>query len=585
MNRIGVATAFLLAAWMTDAPQSQAAGEQIASDIDRTLLAGPGIVDEAKLVEAASESALGDYLAGNFALDTGNIKEAATYFERALADDPENLELRRKVFMLDLADARYEAALKEARALKEKQDSETNEDAQLLLALAQIKAKNFEAVPDELAGVGTQGIVALAAPFVNAWSLIGEDNGAVDESIALLHEGESLGPLNEFHEAMLLARAERYAEAMEKLEGIVPESGAAPVRVAQAYSEILLREGRDDEARAFLTAQLEYGERPVLRQAVVDLETEAAPPGLPFNDEAGGVADALLGIAEALQQERGSARAILYTRLALYLRPDLAEALILVGDILAGQDNGEAAIEAYDAIPATSPLGYAAEVRKAQVLHGQEQQEQAFGLLDDLAEMDPERTDALVELGNLLRRDELYDRAEQAYSRAIERIGAPQEEHWSLFYSRGITYERTKRWPEAEADFLFALELEPEQPFVLNYLGYSWVDQGENLDQAKDMLHRAVEARPDDGFIVDSVGWVYYRLGDFDKAVDFLERAVELQPGDPVINDHLGDAYWRVGREREASFQWRRALTLDPEDELIDTIRDKLESGLEDDRS
>lgn len=584
--RVGGILAFLFSASVISASGGKAAGADPTFDtISRSLVAGPGTVDEAKLAAAAAESTLGDYLAGNFALDTGNIKEAASYFERALADDPENLELRRQVFLLDLADARYAAALDEARALKRQEADETNEDAQLLLALEQVKNKAFEAVPEELSDVGGQGIVALAAPFVKAWSFLG-GNGPeqLDAAIALLHEGESLGPLNQFHDAMMLATGERNAEALTKLEDILPETGAAPVRVAQAYAEILVREGRRDDALDFLNAQLGYGERPVLRQAVTDMERDGTP-GLPFDDETGGVADALLGIAEALQQERGSARAILYTRLALYLRPDLAEAQLLVGDILAGQENGEAAMEAYDAIPAASPLGYAAKVRKAQVLHGQEQQEQAFGLLDELADADPDRTDALVELGNLLRRDELYDRAEKAYSQAIERIAAPQQEHWSLFYSRGITFERTQRWREAEADFLFALELQPEQPFVLNYLGYSWVDQGENLDQAKDMLNRAVQARPDDGFIVDSLGWVHYRLGDYEQAVDELERAVELQPGDPVINDHLGDAYWRVGREREASFQWRRALTLEPEDDLAATIKEKLKSGLGDDRS
>ncbi|MGI9488449.1 MAG: tetratricopeptide repeat protein [Geminicoccaceae bacterium] len=587
MTRANILTALILAAIVTNATDGSAAGAEPTSDaLSPQLVAGPGTVDEAKLVDAASESTLGDYLAGNFALDKGNIKDAASYFERALGDDPENLELRRQVFMLDLADARYAAALKEARALKQQQADETNEDAQLLLALEQVKLDAFDAVSSELDGVGTQGIVALAAPFVRAWSLIGQEGaGSLDAAIASLHAGESLGPLNEFHDAMLLARGERYDEALNKLEDIIPETGPAPVRVAQAYVEILVREGRNEEALAFLKAQLDYGERPLLRQAAIEMERDGTSPGLPFGDEAGGVADALLGIAEALQQERGSARAILYTRLALYLRPDLAEAQLLIGDILASQDNGEAAIEAYDSVPASSPLGYAASVRKAQVLHRQEQQEQAFVLLDNLADDDPERTDALIELGNLLRRDELYERAEKAYSQAIGRIAAPQQEHWSLFYSRGIAYERTKRWREAEADFLFALELQPEQPFVLNYLGYSWVDQGENLDEAEDMLNRAVKARPDDGFIVDSLGWVHYRLGDYEKAVEQLERAVELQPGDPVINDHLGDAYWRVGREREASFQWRRALTLEPEDDLVATIRDKLKSGLEDDRS
>ncbi len=587
MTRTSIFTAFVLAATAIGTTPGYSAGAESGSDTPPPLLvAGPGTVDEARLVKAAAESTLGDYLAGNFALDAGNIKEAASYFERALADDPDNLELRRQVFMLDLADARYEAALKEAGALKQQQADETNEDAQLLLALEQVKLGAFDAVSGELDGVGTQGIVALAAPFVRAWSVVGKEGVAsLDAAIASLHEGESLGPLNEFHDAMLLVLGERHDEALEKLEDIIPETGPAPVRVSQAYVDILVREGRNETALAFLEAQLEYGERPLLRQAFIDMERDGTSPGLPFDDEAGGVADALLGIAEALQQERGSARAILYTRLALYLRPDLAEAQLLIGDILASQENGEAAIEAYDSVSETSPLSYAASVRKAQVLHRQEQQEQAFGLLGSLADDDPERTDALIELGNLLRRDELYERAEKAYSQAIERIAAPTQEHWSLFYSRGIAYERTKRWSEAEADFLFALELQPEQPFVLNYLGYSWVDQGENLDQAEDMLNRAVKARPDDGFIVDSLGWVHYRLGDYEKAVEQLERAVELQPGDPVINDHLGDAYWRVGREREASFQWRRALTLEPEDDLVVTIREKLKSGLDDDRS
>ncbi|MGI9450043.1 MAG: tetratricopeptide repeat protein, partial [Geminicoccaceae bacterium] len=296
-------------------------------------------------------------------------------------------------------------------------------------------------------------------------------------------------------------------------------------------------------------------------------------------------ADALLGIAEALQQERGSARAVLYARLALYLQPKLAEGQILIGDTLAGQQNLDGAIEAYDAIEPESPLSTAAMIRKAQSLHEKEEKETAFSLLEDIASADPERTDALIELGNLLRRDEHYDRAEKAYTRAIERLGEPKQEHWTLYYSRGISFERTKRWPEAEADFLYALELQPEQPFVLNYLGYSWVDQGLNLDEAKDMLHRAVDARPDDGFIVDSLGWVFYRLKDYEKAVEMLERAIVLQPGDPVINDHLGDAYWRVGREREAYFQWRRALSLDPEEDVIATIKEKLKTGLDDDRS
>ncbi len=550
---------------------------------DEAFIAGTGIVDLPKQAEPAPESMLGDYLAGNFALDNGNISDAVGYFQRALDDEPDNVELRRQVFLLDLANARYDEALSQARILQERELGAPNEDVQLLLALEQAKLGAFDDVPDELQEVSDQGIAALTAPFIQAWSLVaGQGTDAVDSAISLLHGGESLGMLNDFHEAMLLALNGENAAAKERIESILPETGAAPVRVAQAYAALLAEEGGEEEAKAFLEEQIGDAQRPTLQQALSDLEAGGSP-GFPFESELGGMADALFGLAEALQQERGSARAVLYARLALYLQPDLAEGHILIGDTLASQENYESAIESYEAVVASSGLEAVAKIRTAQTLHEKEEKEAAFSLLEDIANAKPAQTDALIELGNLLRRDEQYERAEEAYSRAIERLGEPRGEHWTLYYSRGIAFERTKRWPEAEADFLFALELQPEQPFVLNYLGYSWVDQGLNLDEAKGMLYRAVEARPDDGFIVDSLGWVYYRLKDYEKAVENLERAVVLQPGDPVINDHLGDAYWRVGRQREAEFQWRRALTLEPEEDLIGTIDDKLRSGLDDD--
>src|SRR5690606_33991930 len=148
----------------------------------------------------------------------------------------------------------------------------------------------------------------------------------------------------------------------------------------------------------------------------------------------------------------------------------------------------------------------------------------------------------------------------------------PQPHQWTLFYFRGIAYERAKQWDKAEADLLQALALFPEQPHVLNYLGYSWVDQGMHLDEAMDMIARAVELRPNDGYIVDSLGWAHYRLGNYEEAVRELERAVELRPEDPVINDHLGDAYWKVGRRLEARFQWAHARDLDPEPDALEEI-------------
>ena len=524
-------------------------------------------------------SSLGDYLAGNFALESGLLAEAATYFERALDKDPDNPDLRRQLFLLILASGQYDAALEHARELVA--DDAGIAEAQMLLSLDEVRAGRLGDAHRRLQAMAEEGVAGLTVPFIDAWVLFAKDRGnGIDEARGRLGQGEALGPLNGYHEAMMLDLGGRLDEAAPALSSAMPESGPAPLRMLRAYASMLARQGRHQEALEIIRQQLaDRGEQPELADLMATLEAGASPQP-PFADAAGGIADALLGIAEALHQERGNRMGVVYARLAMFARPDLAEAALLIGDMMAEQENFAAAIEAYQAVAADSPLSFVADLRRARALHDMERQDEAFELLESLAAVEPERIDALVQLGDLLRRDDRHTEAERAYSRAIARIGEPGPEHWTLFYARGITYERTERWPQAEKDFLFALELEPEQPFVLNYLGYSWVDMGMHLDRAKSMLHRAVELRPDDGFIVDSLGWVHFRLGDYDAAVEQLERAVELEPGDPVINDHLGDAYWRVGRQREARYQWRRALTLEPEEDTVADIEEKLRQGL-----
>ena len=199
-----------------------------------------------------------------------------------------------------------------------------------------------------------------------------------------------------------------------------------------------------------------------------------------------------------------------------------------------------------------------------------------------MVETESARADVLVKLGDILRSNKRFGESVEAYDMAIEHIGAIKERHWILLYSRGIALERSKQWSRAEKDFLAALKLHPNQPYILNYLGYSWVDQGINLDRAKAMIERAVKLRPNDGYIVDSLGWALFRIREFPVAVQHLERAVELRPQDPTINDHLGDAYWRVGRRNEARFQWHRSLSLGPEPDQAVRIRSKIKDGLAD---
>ena len=293
-----------------------------------------------------------------------------------------------------------------------------------------------------------------------------------------------------------------------------------------------------------------------------------------------GWAEVLFDLAGILSQERADEMALVHAHLALRLKPDLDLAHLLIGEIMEAQDRNEAAIEAYRRIDPAARLAWAARLRVADALGRMERTEEAVVELEFLAAERPDSFEPLYRIGNLLRMQERFGEAADAYDRAYQRVTKSEQHHWSLFYFRGISLERDGQWQRAEADFLKALELQPEQPYVMNYLAYSWVEQKLHLDEAQEMLVRAVELRPNDGYIVDSLGWVYYRVGDYEDAVTYLERAVELRPQDPVINDHLGDAYWQVGREQEARFQWRRSLSFKPEADQVPIIAAKIERGL-----
>jgi tetratricopeptide (TPR) repeat protein len=295
-----------------------------------------------------------------------------------------------------------------------------------------------------------------------------------------------------------------------------------------------------------------------------------------------GMAEVFFNLAGTLAQGRSTDLALIYGRFALRLRPDFPLAQVLMGSLLESLDRKTEALALYNDVNPSSSLSWSARLRRTATLDDLERTDEAITELKRMSKERTDRADALIRLGDMLRSKKRFDESEQAYSEAITRIGGLSKNHWSLLYARGIAYERSQQWSKAETDFLRALELSPDQPFVLNYLGYSWVDQGKFLDRAREMIARAVQLRPNDGYIVDSLGWVLYRLGDYRGAAEKLERAVTLRPDDPTINDHLGDAYWRIGRLLEARFQWRRALTLDPEKKDIPEIEKKLRRGLAD---
>ena len=291
-----------------------------------------------------------------------------------------------------------------------------------------------------------------------------------------------------------------------------------------------------------------------------------------------GLAEALFDLASVVNRPETIDLALLYDRFALYLRPDLAVAQLLLSDILSAQDKPEASLAVLAQIPASSPYSGSARLRAAVNLEMLDRGDEAVAELREMAAAAPKQVEAEMQLGDLLRSKKRYLEAVDAYDEAIRRLqDAGMPEHWTLFYSRGIALERAGQWKRAEADLEQALALKPDQPLVLNYLGYSWIDRGEHLQRGLKMIEKAVELRPEDGYIVDSLGWAHYRLGDYGSAVQYLEKALELVPEDPTINDHLGDAYWQSGRSTEARYQWRRALQFGPDKDEVKPIEAKLD--------
>src|SRR5256884_7100384 len=295
-----------------------------------------------------------------------------------------------------------------------------------------------------------------------------------------------------------------------------------------------------------------------------------------------GAAEVLYGLGAALGRRGGEDLGLIYLQLSLYLAPSHPLALLSLGDLYEAMKKPELANKTYERVPLNSPLHRNAQIQLALNLDSLEKTDEAKASLEKLIAANPTDLEAIMALGNVLRGRKQFAECADIYSKGVDTISRPEKSNWVIYYFRGICFERSKQWAKAEGDLKRALELYPEQPHVLNYLGYSWIDQGINLDEGMKMIKRAVEQRPDDGYIVDSLGWAYYRIANYDEAVKNLERAIDLKPEDPTINDHLGDAYWRIGRKLEARFQWSHARDLKPEPEELPKIDAKIKDGLPD---
>ena len=523
------------------------------------------------------ESPAGNYLAALVAGAERDTQAASTYFQEALRYDPKNAELIERAFVASLANGNMTDAFRLAVRLVAR--DATNGLAQMTLGVRALKSKNYSLARGFFAKSGTGRQRDVTATLLTAWTWAGSND--FKRALDMLDKlpADSFGVFRDYHAGLVADLSGNVPEASRRFKAAYgAEKGT--LRLTDAYARFFDRHGDEAEAKRVYEAFAELlPNHPLINDALAQIKAGKKLDAIVKSPDAG-AAEVLYGLGAAGGRQGDELAAMIYLRLALYLAPSNALATVTLADIYDRLKQPERAIDTYELVPDDSPLRASADIQTGLVLETLERKDAALKQLNAVVAARPGDVEALTALGNLERSRKEFSAAAGTYSKLIELAKTPARTDWGLFYNRGISYERSKQWSEAEADFLKALELSPDQPLVLNYLGYSWIDQGKNLDEGFKMLRRAVDQRPDDGYIIDSLGWAYYKLGRYDEAAKELERAIDKKSSDPVINDHLGDAYWQVGRKLEAKFQWNHARDLKPEAEDLVKILQKIENGI-----
>jgi Flp pilus assembly protein TadD len=547
------------------------------------LLAGcAGQSQAEKIGDRDSDTRIADtfatYLSARYAANDHDLGQAARFYARSLENDPANPQLLALSFFYSTTAGDFASAARYANRVV----AATPDDraARLALAVMAFKRKDYGDVRHHLTLSARGPFTVLTLSLFDAWAAAAaKDEAAVARDIAALADQKGAENIAAYHAALLADYLGKDQAAETAYKKALTGNAVTP-RVLEAYGRFLETRGRTADAEALYRSRLgENGLAVVTAPALARIASnQKADPMIRSPED--GAAEALFGIAASLTDTQSADISILYLRMTLHLRPDLTLANILLADRFESIRKYDDAIAVYQSVPLDSPYFRVAGVQAAVNLSRLGRADDAIVSLRKLVTSQPLDTESWVALGDTYRSVDRYALAVEAYDGAEKALGAPGSKDWTLFYARAMAKERLKRLDESEADIRTALKLSPEQPELLNYLGYSWVDRGRNIDQALVMLEKARSLRPFDGYIVDSVGWAYYRLGRWQDAANTLAQAVLLVPGDPTINDHLGDAYWRAGRRIEARFQWNHALTFADGEVDKTAIEKKIKVGL-----
>ncbi|MGB3897895.1 MAG: tetratricopeptide repeat protein [Mesorhizobium sp.] len=527
----------------------------------------------------------GAYLAAHVAQADNDLDNAIAYYKQALAFAPEDATLQQNLMLSLIAQGRFDESLPYADKLKETPDVERF--SRLALAVDSFRKKDFDKAQYWLKLSLESDLDRLIVGVMTGWAMEGAGQGAD----AMAYVDKLSGPewfdlFKSCHRALIADVAglndqadKAYAATIEN----VASGSAAPetwLRCAQSYSAFLARKGDKDKALSILDQAETFAPGKIEITALRDKITKGEKIEPLIATPSDGAAEILLDLATALNRGGGEPFVQLYLEYALALKPDSDAALVQLASVAEQTKDSQKAIDLYRRIPDNSPLKEVSNLQLGLNLADLDRKDEAIGHLKALVEANPTDMRGYLALGGVYSSKEDFRSAADLYDQAVSVLKTPTAADWNIFYQRGIAYERLKEWAKAEPNFRKALELNPDQPQVMNYLGYSWVDRGMNLQEAMAMIKKAVDLRPSDGYIVDSLGWAYYQLGQYDDSVREMERAISLKPEDPVLNDHLGDAYWRVGRKLEATFQWTHARDMNPDPELLAAVREKLLKGL-----
>lgn len=517
----------------------------------------------------------GSFLSGQFAQNQSDWESASDFFAKILDTAPAESDVQRRLMALQMGSGHYEQALAMASKI-EKSGSQDQALAKLLLSLQAFKSGKFNDSLQIISSYKADALGVAILPLLKTWAEAGQ--GKTD--IAQLKDSPSL-----VYQAVLVAAYTKNKEALAQLAKAYDFTKTpTPVSRLEDIALIFAYYGETEEAKSIYAA-LKAGvpERADKYDEVVkQIETNSLPP-LPkqLTSPQVGLSDAVFDMAQILSHGyQDSAR--LFAHMSLYLNADNPASFELLAQIASDNKLYTEATEYLSRIDTSGNPDKKTQIERQiaqlQVLAGHP--DEAIRILGELVE-EQKNIDAQIQIGDIYRSQDDFKGALKAYNDAYALLGNNiTAKYWDLSFARGMTNERLKNWAQAEKDLQTALLFEPDQPYVLNYLGYSWADQGINLDKAAEMIEKAVRLKPDDGAIVDSLGWIYFRMGQYDKAVATLEKAIQLAPTEPELNDHLGDAYWNVGRKSEARFQWKRAVSFTKDETLIAKIQDKIDNGM-----